>query len=71
MKKRIYERLWILWHMRFRTFFDDVNPKPGWREQGGHWGWFSNRPWWHMCCNGDAGGWRTKLCSHLEHRWRD
>lgn len=29
-----------------------------------------SRPWWHLCCNGDAGGWRTRLCDYLEHKWR-
>lgn len=30
----------------------------------------SPRPWWHLCCNGDAGGWRTALCDYLEQKWR-
>lgn len=30
-----------------------------------------SRPWWHLCCNGDAGGWRTGVCDYLEHKWRD
>lgn len=29
-----------------------------------------NRPWWHMCCNGDTGGWRTHFCNWLENKWR-
>ena len=29
-----------------------------------------SRPWWHLCCNGDNGGWRTRLCDYLEYRWR-
>jgi hypothetical protein len=28
-----------------------------------------SRPWWHLCCNGDNGGWRTRVCDYLE-RWR-
>jgi len=28
------------------------------------------RPPYHMCCNGNAGGWRTKLCDYLEEGWR-
>ena len=28
------------------------------------------RPWWHLCCNGDPGGWRTTVCDFLEHKWR-
>ena len=32
--------------------------------------WRTGRPCWHLCCNGDAGGWRTKLCDALEGRWR-
>jgi len=30
----------------------------------------TSRPWWHLCCNGDAGGWRTDVCDYLEHKWR-
>jgi hypothetical protein len=30
----------------------------------------TSRPWWHVCCNGDAGGWRTHVCDWLEHKWR-
>ena len=30
----------------------------------------NSRPWWHLCCNGNAGGWRTKLCDYLEGSWR-
>lgn len=29
-----------------------------------------NRPAWHLCCNGDAGGWRTAFCDWLETGWR-
>jgi len=29
-----------------------------------------SRPWWHLCCNGDSGGWRTAVCDYLEHKWR-
>ena len=32
-----------------------------------------SRPWWHLCCNGDAGGWRTDVCDWLEgypNGWR-
>ena len=36
--------------------------------------WLINsRPWWHLCCNGDAGGWRTDVCNWLEgyrYGWR-
>lgn len=67
----IFSRLWIFWHSRARKFFDDVNPRPDWRTSGGYHGWFSHRPAWHLCCNGNAGGWRTALCVYLEHKWRD
>ena len=28
------------------------------------------RPFWHLCCNGNSGGWRTDLCDWLENKWR-
>jgi hypothetical protein len=27
------------------------------------------RPSHHMCCNGNAGGWRTSFCSYMEKKW--
>ncbi len=47
-------KLWWWWHCSFRDFFGD-------REYVMH-----TRPWWHMCCNGNSGGWRTRVCNWLE-----
>lgn len=66
--------LWTYWHMRFRQFFDSLTPT----EYGDMGGWrlpyakyvITSRPWWHLCCNGDNGGWRTKVCDYLEYKWR-
>jgi hypothetical protein len=58
MRYRIFYRLWMLWHCRLR-------------EHYGYDGYFhKSRPWHHMCCNGNAGGWRTRLCDWLERNWR-
>lgn len=47
-------KLWWWWHCEWRRFFDKgvYSVKP--------------HPWWHMCCNGNAGGWRTRVCDMLE-----
>lgn len=50
---RIKGRLWNWWHSDLRWFF-------GVEYIG------KNRPWYHLCCNGDCGGWRTRLCDMLE-----
>jgi hypothetical protein len=60
MRYWFYRRLWSLWHSWLR-----------WDVFGGHGYACRTRPWWHMCCNGDSGGWRTNLCNFLERRWRD
>jgi hypothetical protein len=48
-------KLWWLWHCSLRNVFG--------REC-----WTSDkpRPQWHLCCNGNAGGWRTRVCDWLE-----
>lgn len=53
--------LWRIWHMDARRWFDGDRHLPY---------LLKSRPWWHMCCNGDCGGWRTRLCSFLECGWR-
>jgi hypothetical protein len=30
-----------------------------------------DRPFYHLCCNGNSGGWRTSICDWLEIRWRN
>jgi len=82
-KYEVCYRLWTVWHCRlpyWRPFMRWIPPE--WLEfEGGqhliergyyrHWGSVAgSRPWWHLCCNGDAGGWRTRVCNFLEYRWR-
>jgi hypothetical protein len=59
---RLFDRLWYFWHSQSRHQFDV------WTN-GGRW-FQGDRPRWHMCCNGDAGGWRTKFCNWLEEGFR-
>ena len=63
LKYEIFYWLWAWWHMWLRSWFERIDPEPGMYV-------CKARPWWHMCCNGDAGGWRTKLCTWLEESWR-
>ena len=63
MKYWIYYTLWTWWHSKIRHWYD-VRFNDGYYFGG-------NRPFWHVCCNGDAGGWRTDICNYLEHKWRD
>ena len=63
LKYEVCERLWRLWHSRLRRMFD--------RLSGNETFWVKSRPSWHLCCNGDAGGWRTDLCSWLEEIFRN
>lgn len=53
---KIKYRLWYWWHCSLRRFFDGKYPV----------GMYHDRPFYHMCCNGNAGGWRTDLCDSLE-----
>ena len=62
IKYRIYFTLWRIWHSQLRYWYD--------RQFNGGNMYHHSRPWWHMCCNGDSGGWRTDVCNHLEHTWR-
>ena len=59
----VYRQAWFWWHCTLRRFFDRVSAES-------YWGAMKSRPWWHLCCNGDAGGWRTAFCDHLEVYWR-
>ena len=74
LKYEVFYRLWLFWHVDLRKFFDGFTPT--------EYGWLGkrrmpyakyiteSRPRWHLCCNGDNGGWRTGLCDWLEHKWR-
>ncbi len=61
LKYEVCYRLWCWWHMRLRSWFDGKRHLPYLCK---------SRPWHHMCCNGDNGGWRTKVCDRLERGWR-
>jgi hypothetical protein len=70
----IFRRLWYIWHGYLRRHFDSYTP-----TDYGMLGSLrlpyakyilKSRPWWHMCCNGDCGGWRTDVCDYLENKWR-
>jgi hypothetical protein len=74
LKYKVFSYLWTLWHMRWRKYFDSFTP-----TTYGQLGEMrlpyakyvtESRPWWHMCCNGDCGGWRTHVCNKLEQGWR-
>lgn len=74
LKYELFYRLWRIWHMRLRDYFDSFTP-----TEYGTLGRYTlpyakfvctSRPKWHMCCNGDMGGWRTSLCDYLEGKWR-
>lgn len=75
MRYKIFHWLWECWHIRLRTYFDSFTP-----TEYGALGELripyakyvlNSRPWWHLACNGDNGGWRTNLCNWLERKWRD
>ncbi len=64
MAQRITKAMWKLWHIYLRKLFDYLSGI-GYGYQT-----LDSRPWYHLCCNGDAGGWRTKFCDCLENHWR-
>ena len=81
LRYKLLLRLWNIWHCklpRWRLFMrKEVTP-----AHTNPWGkfvkrfvrysyWHANRPAWHMCCNGNDGGWRTQLCDAMEWRWRE
>jgi hypothetical protein len=74
MKLRILHKLWGWWHCDLRRFFDWFDARLRGKDPN-DWMYACRyapecRPWWHLCCNGNAGGWRTNLCDALEWRWR-
>ena len=56
---KVLQEVWYWWHCTSRNWFDKLGEPVYWSSD-------EPRPWWHMCCNGNAGGWRTKLCDCLE-----
>ena len=67
-------KLWVWWHCDLRKFFDRLDARLRGKNPSD---WMYGiryagpcRPWWHMCCNGDCGGWRSDFCRALEDRWR-
>lgn len=75
MMYHILSKLWWWWHCSFRDFFgdrevEDINSLLHYLHRPSCY-WSSayvthTRPWWHMCCNGNSGGWRTRVCDWLE-----
>lgn len=79
--RHIWHWLWVVWHMRLRRFFDSLthteygtigDPRVPYAKRVLPYVKYvcESRPWYHLCCNGDNGGWRTKVCDYLEHKWR-
>ena len=63
---------WYYWHIAWRRYFDGwgwLHPDVAWRRGNDY--ALNGRPWHHLCCNGDKGGWRTDVCDWLETRWRN
>ena len=58
MMRSIKENIWYTWHCRLRRYFDRKFYNTNYYD-GDH-------AWWMLCCNGNAGGWRTKFCDSLE-----
>jgi hypothetical protein len=74
MRYMVFYFIWSTWHMKFRRFFDYFDARLRGKDPN-NWMYAcryapDTRPHWHMCCNGNAGGWRTNLCDWLEHKWR-
>ncbi len=55
---RIKHRLWYTWHCTLRSYFDRTFYNTNYYGE--------NHAWWMLCCNGNAGGWRTDFCDSLE-----
>ena len=56
---RFKHRLWVWWHC-------DLPHRVFKRTS-------VDVPWWHLCCVGNCGGWRTSFCDWLEgypNGWR-
>ena len=63
---RVIERIWDFWHQELRHRWGRRDCL-GWTDYKV---FHANRPWYHLCCNGNYGGWRTDLCSFLDETWR-
>lgn len=70
VKYRIYYTLWAYWHMWLRRRFDNLHRNTHFNVSQTALFVCDSRPWYHLCCNGDAGGWRTDVCNYLEYKWR-
>ena len=57
---RIKRKIWFTWHCRMRMIWD--SPNDFYRSE--------DRPFYHICCNGNTGGGRTALCDILESGYR-
>ena len=72
--KQIWYRIWVIWHSRLRDWFDYLDARVKGKDpkewKYGIRGISGSRPHWHLCCNGNPGGWRTTFCDYLEHKWR-
>ena len=51
-------KLWYIWHSTLRSYFDRTFYNTNYYGK--------NHAWWMLCCNGNAGGWRTRFCDWLE-----
>lgn len=58
----IFYKLWVIWHSKLRKLYNSNTPQ---------YYMIHNRPWYHLCCNGDNGGYRTNFCEWLENHWRN
>lgn len=59
LRYRFWFRLWHIWHIDIRRWW-------GWPHE-----YIEGRPWYQLCCNGNAGGWRTAVCDYMEIKWRN
>lgn len=57
VKFEVYWWIWTTWHSDLRRFFDKMSGRTYFSEP---------RPWWHLCCNGNSGGWRTTFCNYFD-----
>lgn len=82
LKYKVFFRVWRFWHSDLRMFKPFMRYIPA-KDYGTLFNGrhivdspryeliLDNRPCWHLCCNGDSGGWRTDLCIWLENKWRE
>lgn len=57
------------WFM-MRDYYKPASRIYGWAHDIDHKYTERDRPFYHLCCNGNNGGWRTNLCDWLEGKWR-